>query len=345
MKRLLAFVLCSIVGFAGDMPGWQDLPVNGKSIAVDARSGNAFMMRGKDHGVWLSTDQGQTWTRCDNEVVRGNLFFARSLDSDPRGGRMVGFCRDPESMPCSGGLSLDGGVTWTPVVRMFTAPKKPEKKNGDMANYGWSWGTADWRAETPRVLLAKLHHRSEIWISEDGGADWRLLVKGPRYVGIVDRKTFLVAGNSRNPGIDRSDDGGRTWKKVAKFQITDPIAVPFPDRVYWLARKGMVVSEGDGASWTLLKPFNHPGWGPFISPDQKRFVVVDADAVHLSQDSGQTWVRICPNPAVRAGRITTEEIIKLNRKVHEVDFAVDFNRDLIYVTGKGLSHKRTLSKE
>jgi photosystem II stability/assembly factor-like uncharacterized protein len=174
-----------------------------------------------------------------------------------------------------------------------------------------------------------------VFASDDDGANWRPLgLAETRHIGDLwvdprDEGVMLVAalgslfGPSPERGVFRTEDGGRTWKKVA-FADADTGAVDFgidpatPDVVYasfWQVRRypwqgyhvpqvgpgsGIWKSSDAGRTWARLAGTGLPaaplgkiglavGAG---SKGQRVYAVVDAakDAgVYRSDDGGATW--------------------------------------------------------
>src|SRR5262245_24235344 len=61
------------------------------AMVVDRPSGNVFVSRWNT-GVWVSGDQGKTFTRADGQKVAvGGPFTCYSLFADPEGGRLAAF--------------------------------------------------------------------------------------------------------------------------------------------------------------------------------------------------------------------------------------------------------------
>ena len=117
------------------------------------------------------------------------------------------------------------------------------------------FGAVDW-ADTGRRLLAIRHESGGLLTtSDDGGATWKDLAKGFSGCGVFDRTTF-IATKEKEPGIFRSTDAGGTWAQV--FAETPSAAVPvvFKGIVYWCDGTGLLTSTDQGATWNRSAPRN-----------------------------------------------------------------------------------------
>ena len=120
MRALLCCLVAALISAAevSAPSGWQALPERvAKCIRWDAASGD-LIAGASNKGVFRSADQGQSWQQLDAGPLQGKSYFSNAVSMDPRGGRFAVFRRDPPDQPCVGGLSLDGGASWTPITRL-----------------------------------------------------------------------------------------------------------------------------------------------------------------------------------------------------------------------------------
>ncbi len=325
------FFLVALSGLAGDPVGWTALGRGMSGLVANPETGVLFGVTSKDKGVFRSDDQGKSWTRIDGDVVRGASYFSECIDADPTCTRIVVFRKDPQDKPVVGGYSLDGGTTWQPIERIITEGKH-------LQSYGWSWGTMDWRSPAPKQMLARLHHSKTIWHSADAGRTWKEVSRKSICMGVVNDRILLI-GDTKDHALLRSADGGASFEKVYDGQLNAAFPVIFDDRIYWLTDAGLITSTDDGATWQLVRAFRDAYWGPYVSLDQQKLVVADADGVHMSSDSGKTWTRLFANPAFETGRLKPEKTVRGkvgHRDMYRVSFAVDFTNNVIYHVGGGV---------
>ncbi|MBS0263449.1 MAG: hypothetical protein JSS02_16025 [Planctomycetes bacterium] len=237
------------------------------------------------HGLWSSSDRGQTWKRLSGEVVsgRGETGWSVQVDqNDPR--RLAVF-------------SLDGDAGYT------TDGKSWQK----FTNLGrnWDFGSVDWGTPEARVILAGKHESAgEVYKSNDAGATWTKLpiVMDPQrqreecMIGVLNAHTFIY---SQANGIHRSTDSGVTWTRVSDLQPRSKIPVLFEKAHYLCTTSGLIVSRDLGATWQRQGAKVDLWQGPFFGADENTLVAVGPQGIYKTTDAGNSWTRLCglrPNP-------------------------------------------------
>ena len=249
-------------GYAGPTAG----------VVVDPASSDVFMVV-NDLGLWRSSDQGKSFSRCDGEAIGGRCETGWALQADPAGKRIACFM-----IYGSSAMTTDGGTTWT----KFTTTHL-------------DFGAVDW-ADSGRRMLALRHESGGLLTtSEDGGAMWKDLQKGWSTCGVVDHTTF-VATKENTPGIFRSTDAGATWAKVSEETPTAGVPVVFKNVIYWPNAKGLLISKDKGASWNASVPVEATH-GPIFGGDAAHFVLIGKSGFTETKDGGRTWMLAAPLPA------------------------------------------------
>lgn len=227
-------------------------------------------------GLWRSSDQGTNWQRIDHQTVSGRdeTGWATSVDANAPN-RLASF-------------SLDGAAGWTPDGVHW-------KRFADLGR-NWDYGSVDWSSPNPSTILAAKHETTppgETCASDDGGASWTTLAvrlnedRGRiSMVGALGPR-ILVYGNG--DGIHRSDDLGKTWKKVSTANPQTRIPVYFNGGHYLGTTNGLLVSRDRGLNWQALGAGVNVWQGPFFGRDESQLLVVGRDGIHQSQDGGRTW--------------------------------------------------------
>jgi photosystem II stability/assembly factor-like uncharacterized protein len=278
---------------AGVNPDPKKIPWPGGTagIIVDRTTGNLFLVI-SGSGLFKSTDQGQTFARCDGGKVGGRCETASALCIDPATGRLACFMLDGK---CA--MTLDGGKTWQPF--------KDVGRN-------WDFAAVDWTNEKPQVIYAARHESGgEMYLSTDAGASWKQLDKDNAYsaLGVVDANTFLT---SKGQGLLRSTDQGKEWKKVSDFTPISRVMQTMNGVHYFFAKDPaapadkksptfqsfLIVSKDKGATWTKQGTTTDAAWGPLFGKDEKHLITMAKKGmIRESTDAGETWKDVIAVPA------------------------------------------------
>ncbi|MFP6646414.1 MAG: hypothetical protein VCF24_23050 [Candidatus Latescibacterota bacterium] len=231
--------------------------------------GDTILAGSYGEGVFRSEDGGDTWVEANEGLTASAL---RSFLSDPECEEGV-LCG---TEPGRGFRSLDGGKSWEELEGIKDVPGCPDwflpysPRAGALRNFYSPPGR-------PEHLLASIEVGG-LLDSRDGGETWERL--DLYRDGIQDDDIHYVSGHPDNPdqlwlalgwasmrdrdvdrdalgGIGRSEDGGKTWRKVLEKDYTRAILVPpsAPDIVLAGPAKAVgqqgriVISSDGGSSW------------------------------------------------------------------------------------------------
>jgi hypothetical protein len=244
-------------------------------IAVDPASGDVYLAI-SGAGLWKSTDHGTTFMQVDGGLIGGRCETGAAINVDPNGGGRLGcFMLDGKSA-----WTGDGGKTWNPC---------------NDKSRGFDYVAVDWTDPQARRMFGVRHESGEIGLlSEDSGATWKTIDKPWKNFGVFDFNTLVT---HRGDGIERSTDGGATWKKVSEIKPTGRIMVHYKEVGYWLTEKGMISSKDKGATWAEHGgPVS--GWfGPYFGKDEKHLVVFGKEGFLETTDGGASWKVAAPAPS------------------------------------------------
>lgn len=227
-------------------------------------------------GLWTSTDHGATFTRLAGSPVGGRCEYGYALNFDPAGHRLACFMLDGK-----GGLTLDGGKTWSTFADV---------------GRNWDYGAVDWSDPAARTMFLVRHESGgELYLTTDAGASWKKIGTRPQVlaVAIFDDHTLAL---SEGDGILRSTDAGQTWTRVADQHPVGRVAVPFQGATYWLAKEGLLVTRDKGATWQTIGTPSGAGWGPLFGADAQHLIVADPKGFLRTADGGATWQRVADLP-------------------------------------------------
>ncbi|UCE50550.1 MAG: hypothetical protein JSW47_10375 [Phycisphaerales bacterium] len=114
-------------------------------------------------------------------------------------------------------------------------------------------------------------------------------------MGIFDARTF-VATKEKEPGIFRTTDGGDSWSKVSELQPAGRDIRILKGTAYWISSKGLLVSRGQGKTWTAQGKEVECSFGPYFGKDEKHIVVVGKKGFFYTATGGRDWERVAPLP-------------------------------------------------
>lgn len=223
-----------------------------------------------ERGLFKTTDGGATWQKLTNGLPTDSRTGANELRMDPKNPNVLYVTfweriRQPHrflSGGPTGGIfkSTDAGRTWQKLTNGL-----PEGPTGKI-------GLSIFRAN-PNIITAIVEH------------GFQPAVNSPEYADLTKR------GN----GIFRSEDAGRTWRQVSRFNsrpfyYSHIYMHPTNDkRVYVLATNAMI-SEDGGATWSGELPNMggdfHALWQDPNNPN--RLYTGNDKGAYLSFDGGKT---------------------------------------------------------
>jgi len=344
----------SIEGYSDAIPGARGVG----GIAVDRFTGDLYAgLSGKPFGLWRSSDGGETWVRVDSGEVAGGWVRPDSVQMDQnRPGRMAFFrMGSPAPLNYNGGptpssaYTLDGGETWT----VFQKAKR------NQGSAGWGMGVIDWAQEVPQTFVAQAFWRPSLMVSVEGKNDFRRNLgvfanypnynsewmqhydeqrwkdfKKERVKGFGVCKDAILLGQW-DTGIERSTDGGANFENVSDFLVATKTPVFFDGKLYWGGEKGLLVSEDDGATWSLQgEPLPMIRQGPFFGPDANKIAVVTEEGIFGTGDAGVSWQKIAPLAETpEAWRMNLEPDYLRQPDWLRQCYAWDYRRGRFYVAG------------
>jgi photosystem II stability/assembly factor-like uncharacterized protein len=249
-------------------------------------------------GVYRSTDGGAHWRRSRAGLTN---FTARALALSPAagGGLPAIWIGNPAGLF----RSLDGGVTWEPVLRnrvvaIATHPNQP---------------AILWTGTQPVGRQV-----SGVYKSVDRGATWRFSSRG-----IFTVETFSLAFDPVEPsvlwaasggGVRHSTDGGATWTERSGdlprdlFLITVATDPHDPETVWAGTTQGVFVTEDGGATWEERREgLSAPDASPFAPVHLLRIAPSDPEVAYVASqeklfrtvDAGRHWT-LLPAPPIPA---------------------------------------------
>jgi photosystem II stability/assembly factor-like uncharacterized protein len=254
---------------AAEKPGYGKLC----GVLVDPATGE-ILINLSDKGFYRSTDQGQSWKRAHDALIKGRTEWPGCFQRDPTGKSKKLVAALVYGAPLS--ISLDDGLTW----------KATDPKSSHV-----DWFAIDWQGG--EFLVALKHESGDLLIvSNDGGKSYRDLGKGYGPAYIFDDKTAVIAETKTkgrpSPSLLRTTDGAKTLTPIIEANVK---AVPrfHNGKLYWLTDKSLIVSDDQAKTWTKASDLKDARYGPlFGRGDDHLFVLANAGILE-SKDAGKTW--------------------------------------------------------
>jgi photosystem II stability/assembly factor-like uncharacterized protein len=260
-------------------------------IVIDSKDPNVVYVAALGHlyspnderGVYKTTDGGQTWKKSLEVKADGRMVGAADLVMDPRNPKILyAAAYDKERLPWTfnpGGpgsgiyKTIDAGRSWTKLAGGLPT--------GMLGRIG-----LDVYAKNPLILYANIENTNKPGMSD------------------ADRLAELRAGKSSDGMIGeevyRSDDGGKTWKKVSPdkqkiggnpgyYYMQIRIDPNDANHVYVLT-VGMTHSTDGGKTWSAPFRFggdNHAMW--IDSSNSKHMLLGYDHGMGITYDGGKNW--------------------------------------------------------
>ena len=276
------------------------------------------------YGMWKSYDGGQTWTAIGLEDSRHiPRIRVHPRDPDLVYAAALGHLHGPNQQR---GVyrSTDGGQSWERVlfvndevgaVDLVMDPNNPRVLYASM-----------WQVRRTPYSLESGGEGSGIWKSVDGGTHWTEITRNPGLpggtIGIsgvavspVDSNRVWAIVEAGEGGVFRSDDAGKTWKRVNQDRSLRQRAWYYSriyagptdiDEVYVLNVRFWRSTDGGARFDSISTPHgdHHDLW---IDPDNAdRMIIGDDGGAQVSMDRGTTWSEYTNQPTAQFYRVTTD---------------------------------------
>ncbi|HUP66022.1 MAG TPA: hypothetical protein VM557_12170 [Thermoanaerobaculia bacterium] len=291
MRRLLTLLIFAALLASPAAAAWSRAGLYGadvRALVVDPEDPDLLYLGTSQGDVYVSRDGAATWSNPRKSTpFPGHVVDNLTLDADGRlwaaawglwGGSVIA-------------VSEDGGVNWT------RRDQGLEKQS--LRAFSASSGDA-------KVLVAG--GLEGVFVSKDEGRRWTRISDHVNVESVAvdprDSNTIYV-GTWRQAW--RTDDGGKTWKHIAKGMVldTDVFAINLdpknPDDI-WVSTCGWVYNSKDrGDSWTRFKEGFENRRIHTVERDPLNPNVLFAGSVagvYCSTDGGKKWALTSPDSLV-----------------------------------------------
>ncbi len=298
-------------------------PKNPNVVWAGTGENNHQRALGYGDGVYKTVDGGKSWK---NMGLKNSRQIGMIL-IDPRNSNVVYVAAEGSVWGPGGDRGLykttDGGKTWNKILEI-------SENTGvnniicDPRNPDILYATSEQRR---RHVFTKIGGgpESSVYKSEDGGKNWRKIVKG---LPSVDKGGMGIAISPQNPdvlyliveaadgkgGFFRSTDRGESWNKMSDHHSSgqyyneiycDPVQF---DKVYSVETFSYVTIDG-GKTWKKLSNKNkhvddHALW---IDPnDNKHFMIGCDGGIYITYDDGTNWRFVSNLPVTQFYRVAVD---------------------------------------
>ncbi len=285
-------------------------PSNPKNVWVG--TGESWMRNSVSvgDGIYKSTDGGEDW---ENVGLKGSEHISKIL-IDPKDSNRVLACATGHAFNDSdtGGVygTADGGKTWTRLLAgangstgcgmLSASAKDPSTIYASMWDFrrqGWTF-----RSGGPG---------SGIYRSDDGGMHWTELTDantkglpakpwGRTAIAVAPGKpqTVFAMVEAKDSALFRSDDGGKTWKKLdaSQYMIWRPfyfanlIVDPVNENKLFKPDLQLLLSVNGGTSFSSVANAHGDFHDVWIDPTNPNLIYAGDDGgLWNSQDGGTRW--------------------------------------------------------
>ena len=282
-------------------------------VVVDHANGDVIVEL-SDKGFYRSADQGKTWQRLNEKIIKGRTETPGCLMLDPTG----------KSKKLVSALVYGSPIVVSPDRTNFTA------MNNKSSHVDWC--AVDWSDPEMKFVLALKHEAADaLLVSHDAGQSFAEVGKGYGPAYIFDANTAVVAEAKMKdrpmPGLLRTTDAGKTFTKVSDYSAK---ALPrfHNGTLYWLAAGELIASEDQGKTWTKLGAVKDGRFGPVFGKDAKHMFALTGAGIAESVDRGATWKAPIAMPKEMKGvsNLTWLDYDPINDVVYTMKMASDLYR-------------------
>jgi photosystem II stability/assembly factor-like uncharacterized protein len=236
-----------------------------------------------ERGVYKTIDGGKTWTKSLEVKADGRMVGAADLVMDPKNPRILyAAAYDKERLPWTFNLAGPGSA----IYKTVDAGKTWTKLGGGLPGGMLGRIGLDVSAKNPLIVYANIENANKPGLSD---ADrLKELREGRSSTGMIGEEVY------------RSDDGGKTWKKVSPekqrvgggpgYYYMQIRVDPNDSNHVYVLTVGMTHSTDGGKTWSVPFRFGGDNHAMWINPANSKHIILGYDhGMGITYDGGKNW--------------------------------------------------------
>ena len=275
------------------------------------------------YGMWKSEDAGATW----KNIGLQNSRHITQIAIHPKNPDIVyaAVLGDLYKSSSERGVykSIDGGENWKKVLYANQNAGAVDIEM-DPTNPRIIYAST-WKIRRTPYSLESGGEGSAMWKSSDGGENWDKLENNGLPTGIWGISNVTVSPlnsnrvwaiiENKDGGVFRSDDGGKSWKKVNSdralrqraWYYTRIYADTQDEDMVYVVNVAYHVSKDGGKTFTKANAPHGDHHDLWIDPNNNnRMIMADDGGAQISNDQGANWTTYYNQPTAQFYRVTTD---------------------------------------
>ncbi len=276
-------------------------------------------------GIWKSVDAGKTWMPLGLQSTR-HIGRIRIHPKNPDIAYVAAMGNLYKDSPERGVYkTIDGGKTWKKVL-FSDAGSGAVDLVIDPQNYRTLYAST-WTIRRTPYSLSSGGEGSKLWKSTDEGETWNEISNNEGFAaglkGIIgvavspvnNQRVWALVENEPDGGLYRSENGGKTWKKINNqrsirqraWYYTRIYAHPTDiDRLYVMNVRYHHSKDGGKTFSKYNAPHgdHHDLWIDPSAPE--RMIIGDDGGAQVSFDGGENWTSYYNQPTAQFYRVKTD---------------------------------------
>jgi hypothetical protein len=268
MKKLLFITALTFIGLSANAQ-WKQSGLGSMQVSCLAVSGSNIFAGTQEDGIYLSTDNGNSWTLLNSSIntwslaISGSNIFAGTQNTGVY-------------------VSTDNGNSWN--------------TGSDSNSTGLPNNTVKSLVIKGDTILAGTYGGDGVYFSTNNGGNWTAIGTGLTYTYVF---SVAVHGNNifagtAGEGLFLTTNNGSTWNAVNNgFSSTATVYVMATkgDTIFAGGDMGLYFTTNNGNSWTPVNILTNYDVKS-ISIKGSNIIIGTIEGAYLSTDNGASWADV-----------------------------------------------------